>query len=178
MTNNENKFKITAEDVLKKALENTASEPQDDKDDYPVTFDEGVDFMGTGIVVHNFGEVMGCCSESLMKRASRDAAFAFSIWDTVRRFLTGDFGDVSPELAKRVKADFHEGLPVLCKYRNYFIDEKEIWLGVDELGNPENPRFIYALLPSEQKAIEEWYERHSEERPELNVPYALFVRLH
>lgn len=177
MTNDKNKFKLTAEDVLKMAIENAANDPQNN-DEYPVFFDEGVDFMGTGIKVHNFGEVTGCCSEGLMEHA-KDAVFAFSIWDTVRRFLTGDFGDVSPDEAMRARASFHEGLPVLCKYRNYFVGEGEIWLAVDEAGHPENPRFIYAMLPSEHKAIDEWCDRHPEEAGDRTpAHYALFINLH
>lgn len=165
------------ETLIKMAMEYDADD-HEDKDAFPVEFDEGVDFMGTGITIHNFGEIIGCCSESLVKRANEDAVFAFSIWDLVRRFLTGDFGDVSPTEAKRAAADFYEGLPVLCKYRNYFVEEKEIYLAVDPLGHPENPRSIYVLLPSEQKAIDEWYENHPEEQVQTNAPYVLFIHLH
>lgn len=176
MQDNKNKFQITAEDALKLALEKDAEEHQEDA--YPVEFDEGVDFIGTGITIHNFGEIMGCCSESLMKLCEGNIEFKFSIWDAVRRFLSGDFGDVTPEDTTKAKRDYHEGFPVLCRYQNYFVGEGEILLGVDEAGHPENPRCIYVLLPSEQKAIEEWYNRHPEEKDNVDVPYAIFINFH
>ena len=153
-----NKFKLTKEKV--------AVFKQEEKTNaLPVYFAEGVEFMGTGISINKFGEIMGCCSESLIKECKANPTIELIIWDCTRRFLLDDMGD-GGEIAKQAKVHLHEGIPFRCVYETPAVSEGEIIFGVEEEGHPENPRFIYAMLPSEEKRIEEWYERHPEEKVE------------
>ena len=148
-----------------------------DTDEYPVFFDDGVDFMGTGITIGKFGEIMGSCSEGLLNLCEQNPAIKLVIWDCIRRLLMGDMGD-GGELAKKAKVNFHEGMPFRCVYETPMVSENEIVFGVEEEGHLENPRSIYALLPSEEQLIQEWYDRHPEERHTMRTPYVLFLDLH
>lgn len=149
--------------ILNERLNNPV---QADADEYPVYFDEGADFMGTGITIHGFGEILGCCSQGLLDECEVNPTLKLIIWDSVRRFLLDDMGEGGADIAKRAYINYHEGLKAHCIYETPLLKENEFILSVDELGHPENPRCIYALLPSEEQAINEWFSRHPEEKAE------------
>ena len=166
----ENKFMK----MVQEAINNPAPA---NADEYPVFFDDGVDFMGTGILIGKFGEIMGSCSEGLLNLCEQNPTLKLVIWDCIRRLLTGDMGD-GGEIAKKASVNFREGMSFRCVYETPMVPENEIVFGVDPEGHLENPRSIYALLPSEETLIQEWYERHPEERPDNHTPFMLFVELH
>lgn len=163
LSNKENKFAITMESVLAEVFKKVeAGMLMVNDDEYPVEFDECVDFMYSGQVIHGFGEIYGCCSYGLIDLIKVNPKIKDFIGSCIKRFLTGDMGDVK-EANLKVVAQFHEGFGVGAEYETDLISEGRIILTTEEYVDDEIPRCIWATLPSEEKLVYEWYERHPEE---------------
>lgn len=145
-------------------------------DFFPVDFD-GAYFMFDGIDVVGFGEIIGCCSEGLLSLSKDNPQIKLFVCDAVRRFLTGDFGDATPEETKRSFIEFHEGLATRSVYVTNLLNEGKIYLDVEEACGENAPRYINALLPSEAQAIQEWLERNPEKRHDPSYEGAYFLSL-
>ena len=136
-------------------------------DEYPVEFEDGVDFLQDGAIIPHFGELYSSCSATLYQLANEHPAFKEFLINCQNRYLNGDMGDVSEEEARKNNIKFHEGLPAVGFYKSDLLDEGGILMGFSEElcpEYPENPRHFVVLLPSEDDIIAEWYERHPEEQ--------------
>lgn len=161
LTSKGNKFAITIDSVLEKALKDVKNEVL--IDEYPVEFDESVDFMFSGQVVKGFGELQGYCSYGLLSLMKDRIEIKDFIGMCVKRFLAGDMGEGNEETVRATAMKFHEGLSVGAEYVTDLISEGRIILTTEEFCDEEMPRCIWATLPSEEKLICDWYDRHSEE---------------
>lgn len=136
-------------------------------DEYPVEFEDGVQFLQDGAIIPHFGELYSSCSSTLYKLCDENLSVKEFIISSQNRYLSGDMGDGSEAEIRRNNIRFHEGLPAVGLYKSELIDEGAILMGFCEelcYEYPENPRHFVVLLPSEDAIIAEWYERHPEER--------------
>lgn len=144
MTNgNENKFQIKIDYSLEKVLEDIMNGAYIyDEECFPVEFDDCVDFMLSNQVIYGFGEIYGCCSYGLVYLIQAKPEIKEFISSCVKKFVEQD--------------------SVSTVYFTDLVEEGSIVLTTEEYCGEEMPRMIWATLPSEEKAINEWYEKQPE----------------